>query len=134
MYGLVFYNIKKNEDKKYYIWAGILSGLGYGTSYIFGSLAILPIIFVHIFKYKFDISKFKKLVSSILIFLFFVIFFIIVNPYPLERLLFTDVTSINSEKTFSVYFQSFLFYFKILFVSNPFLVVLSILGLLAHYL
>ena len=46
---LIAIYFKKNEDKKYYIWAGILSGLGYGTSYIFGSLAILPIIFVHIF-------------------------------------------------------------------------------------
>ena len=123
--------VKKNENKKYYIWTGVLSGLGYGTSYIFGSLAILPLIFAHIFKYKSAINKFKKLIISILIFSIFVIFFTLVNPYPLERLLFTNVTTINSEKSFSIYFQSFLFYFKILFVSNPSLVVLSILGLLS---
>ena len=123
--------VKNNENKKYYIWTGILSGLGYGTSYIFGSLAILPLIFAHIFKYKSAINKFKKLIISILIFLIFVIFFTLVNPYPLERLLFTNVTPINSEKSFFIYFQSFLFYFKILFISNPSLVVLSILGLLS---
>ena len=66
--------VKNNENKKYYIWTGILSGLGYGTSYIFGSLAILPLIFAHIFKYKSAINKFKKLIISILIFLIFVIF------------------------------------------------------------
>ena len=103
--------VKNNENKKYYIWTGILSGLGYGTSYIFGSLAILPLIFAHIFKYKSAINKFKKLIISILIFLIFVIFFTLVNPYPLERLLFANVTTINSEKSFSIYFQSFLFYF-----------------------
>ena len=127
---LIIY-VNKNENKKYYIWTGVLSGLGYGTSYIFGSLAILPLIFAHVFKYKSTINKYKKLVLSILFFLIFVIFFTLVNPYPLERLLFTNVTPINSEKSFSIYFQSFLFYFKILFVSNPFLVVLSILGLLS---
>ena len=53
--------VKKNENKKYYIWTGVLSGLGYGTSYIFGSLAILPLIFAHILKYKSAINKLKKI-------------------------------------------------------------------------
>ena len=91
----------------------ILTGV---LSITFGSLVILLII-AHVLNITI-INKYKNYFINF-IFLIFIIFY----TCPLE-LLYLQCTPINSENLL-IYFRSFLFYFKILFVSN-FLVVLSI--------
>ena len=57
VWATIFYSInlfKSNESKNYYL-ASILSGVGFGISYVFGSFGFLIFNLVHFFKYKLKI-------------------------------------------------------------------------------
>ena len=123
-----------NKPKiKYYIYTGIISGLGFGTSYIFGALAIVPVTLSHLFKYKLNFLNFKKLIILISLFLFFVVIFSLLNPYSLERLLFGGAGEIGTEKNIKIYSNSFKLYLTTIFVSNPIISVLSITGIISSF-
>ena len=126
IWATIFYSInlfKSNESKNYYL-ASILSGVGFGISYVFGSFGYLIFNLVHFLKYK--LKNIRCFFISIVLFITICFVNIISHPFALFRLIENkegNVTALYENQ----YLLDTLFYFlKGLFFTNPVILFTSI--------
>ena len=134
---LFSFYIYQSPKKKYYLWLGVILGLGFGISYVIG-LTLIIFLMAHFFSGHFSFwEKIKDKNLWLTLVIFFLLSSIFILLYPQEFLRFTvgqgDSAGVMARHIFAAkglnaYFSSFAYYFKVLLFYDPLILIFSLFG------
>ena len=122
----IFFTLKLyySNNFKNYFYASISSGIGFGTSYVFGGFGFLFLAILHFLKNK--IRNLKKITFGLIIFLSISLISIIMHPNSFLRLIVKNETNVTALYLNRNFLNTIHYYLECMFLLNPVLVLITI--------